>query len=164
MSIGILVDILYNVDMPKRVKKPTIPLPKAKQVINEISRVRTSDEIRAEKKRVFLEYYADVPVQKIACSYINVSEETIINWKKDDLDFSNQIEYLGGEWIRRNVKEVKSKEWLLERLFRQHFSERKEITGADGKDLLPTPIMGGKSKNVPSNNNISEDSKPQQEN
>jgi hypothetical protein len=164
MSIGILVEVLYNVVMAKRVKKPTIPLPKAKQVTNETPRVRTSDEIREEKKKIFLDYYADVPVQKIAASYINISEETIIRWKKEDLDFANQIEFLGGEWIRKNVKEVKSKEWLLERLFRQHFSERKEITGADGKDLLPTPIMGGKSKNVPSNNNISEDSQPQQEN
>ena len=164
MSIGILVEVLYNVDMPKRVKKPVIPLPEARQVTNETPRVRTSEEIRAEKKKRFLEYFADVPVQKIAASYINVSEETIINWKKEDLDFSNQIEYLGGEWIRRNVKEVKSREWLLERLFRQHFSERKEITGADGKDLLPRPIMGGASKNVSDNNNISEDSKPQEEN
>lgn len=144
--------------MAKRVKKPTIPLPKAKEVTKETPKVRTSDEIRAEKKRIFLEYFADVPVQKIACSYINVAEETIINWKKQDIDFSNQIEFLGGEWIRRNVKEVKSREWLLERLFRQHFSERKEITGADGKDLLPTPIMGGNSKNVPGNNNIPENS------
>jgi len=164
MSIGILVEVLYNVVMSKKVKKPTIPLPEIKKDLPEKKKVKTVDEIREEKKKIFLEYYADVPVQKIAASYINTSEETIIRWKKEDIDFANQIEFLGGEWIRRNVKEVKSKEWLLERLFRQHFSERKEITGADGKDLLPTPIMGGKSKNVPSNNNISEDSKPQQEN
>jgi hypothetical protein len=164
MSIGILVDILYNVDMPKRVKKPTIPLPKVKQIIEETPRVRTSEEIKADKKKRFLEYFADVPVQKIGASYIGVSQDTIIDWKKADPNFANQIDFLQGEWIRKNVKEVKSKEWLLERLFRQHFSERKEITGADGKDLLPTPIMGGKSKNVPSNNNISEDSQPQQEN
>lgn len=126
--------------MPK-VKKDTIPLPKPKKkkITKKKENTRSSDEIRAEKKKKFLEYFADVPVQKIAASYINVSEETIINWKKDDLDFSNQIEFLGGEWIRKNVKEVKSREWLLERLFRQHFSERKEITGADGKDL-PAPI------------------------
>lgn len=124
-----------------RVKKDTIPLPKPKKkkITKKKENTRSSDEIRAEKKKKFLEYFADVPVQKIAASYINVSEETIINWKKDDLDFSNQIEFLGGEWIRKNVKEVKSREWLLERLFRQHFSERKEITGADGKDL-PAPI------------------------
>lgn len=150
--------------MPKKAKKPTIPLPEVKKIVKETQKVKTSDEIRAEKKKKFLEYFADVPVQKIAASYINVTEETIINWKKEDLDFSNQIEFLGGEWIRRNVKEVKSREWLLERLFRQHFSERKEITGADGKDLLPRPIMGGASKNVSDNNNISEDSKPQEEN
>ena len=164
MSIGILVDILYNVGMPKRVKKPTIPLPELKEIKPAVQVVRTTEEIKADKKRRFLEYFADVPVQKIGASYIGVSEDTIIDWKKADPNFANQIEFLQGEWIRRNVKEVKSKEWLLERLFRQHFSERKEITGADGKDLLPTPIMGGKSKNVPSNNNISEDSQPQQEN
>lgn len=164
MSIGILVEVLYNRDMPKRVKKPTIPLPEAVKVTEENPRVRTSEEIRAEKKKRFLEYFADVPVQKIGASYIGVSEDTIIDWKKADSNFANQIDFLQGEWIRKNIKEVKSKEWLLERLFRQHFSERKEITGADGKDLLPRPIMGGASKNVSDNNNISEDSKPQQEN
>lgn len=150
--------------MSKKVKKPTIPLPELKKIKPAVQIVRTTEEIRADKKKRFLEYFADVPVQKIAASYIGVDEDTILNWKKADSVFSDQIEFLQGEWIRQNVKEVKSKEWLLERLFRQHFSERKEITGADGKDLLPTPIMGGKSKNVPSNNNISEDSKPQQEN
>jgi MinD-like ATPase involved in chromosome partitioning or flagellar assembly len=146
MSIGILVDILYNVFMPKKVKKPTIPLPEVKKDITVVQKVRTSEEIRADKKRKFLEYFADVPVQKIGASYIGVSEDTIIDWKKADSDFANQIDFLQGEWIRKNIKEVKSKEWLLERLFRQHFSERKEITGADGKDLLPTPLLGGKSK------------------
>lgn len=150
--------------MPKKPKKPTIPLPKVKKNLPEVSKVRTADEIRADKKKRFLEYFADVPVQKIASSYIGVDEDTILNWKKADSVFSDQIEFLQGEWIRKNIKEVKSREWLLERLFRQHFSERKEITGADGKDLLPTPIMGGKSKDVPRDNNISEDSKPQEEN
>jgi hypothetical protein len=150
--------------MGKRVKKPTIPLPEVKKDLPEVKTVRTADEIRADKKKRFLEYFADVPVQKIASSYVGVHENTILDWKKADPDFCDQIEYLQGEWIRKNVKEVKSKEWLLERLFRQHFSERKEITGADGKDLLPTPIMGGKSKNVSGNNNIPEDSQPQQEN
>jgi len=145
--------------MPKRIKKPTIPIPKAVQVKEETPRKRTSEEIRAEKKKKFLEYYADVPVQKIAASYVNVTEETIINWKKEDLDFSNQIEYLGGEWIRKNVKEVKSREWLLERLFRQHFSERKEITGADGKDL-PAPLI--RLENVSGNNSTPKDPETEQ--
>lgn len=125
--------------MPKRVKKPTIPLPEIKEVAEKELRKKTSEEIKADKKQKFLEYFADVPVQKIAASYINVSQDTIIDWKKADSDFANQIEHLGGEWIRKNIKEVKSREWLLERLFREHFSERKEITGADGKDL-PAPI------------------------
>lgn len=144
--------------MAKRVKKPTIPLPLAKIIYPEVKTIRTIQEIKADKKKIFLQYFADVPVQKIGASYIGVSEDTIIDWKKADPVFASQIDFLQGEWIRKNVKEVKSREWLLERLFRQHFSERKEITGADGKDLLPTPIMGGNSKNVPGNNNIPENS------
>jgi hypothetical protein len=132
--------------MGKKVKKPTIPLPEVKEIKPAVQVVRTSDEIRADKKKRFLEYFADVPVQKIASNYIGVHENTILDWKKTDPDFCAQIEFLQGEWIRQNVKEVKSKEWLLERLFRQHFSQRTEITGADGKDLLPTPLLGGKSK------------------
>lgn len=126
--------------MPK-VKKDTIPLPKPKKkkITKKKEILKSDDEVRAEKKKRFLEYYADVPVQKIAASYISVDEDTITRWKRADAEFAGQIEFLGGEWIRRNIKEVKSREWLLERLFRQHFSERKEITGADGKDL-PAPI------------------------
>jgi MinD-like ATPase involved in chromosome partitioning or flagellar assembly len=164
MSIGILVDILYNTNMPKKVKKPTIPLPKVKKNLVEVARVRTTEEIKADKKRRFLEYFADVPVQKIGASYIGVSEDTIIDWKKADSNFANQIDFLQGEWIRKNIKEVKSREWLLERLFRQHFSERKEITGADGKDLLPRPIMGGETKNVSEDNNLPKNIEPEEKN
>lgn len=35
-----------------------------------------------------------------------------------------------------------SKEWL-ERREKEDFSTRGELTGKDGKDLIPTPIMGG---------------------
>jgi len=146
----------------KKLKKPTIPIPGVKKVVKETPTGRTSEEIRSEKKKKFLEYFADVPVQKIAASYVNVSEDTILRWKKEDSAFTDQIEFLGGEWIRRNVKEVKSREWLLERLFRQHFSERKEITGADGQDLIPKPIAP--IDNVSGNNSIPKDKEPQIEN
>ncbi len=159
MSRDIFSCIIYV--MAKKDKKPTIPLPEVKGELITVAKPRTMEEIRANKKRIFLEYFADVPVQKIAASYIGVAEDTVIDWKKADSSFANQINFLQGEWIRKNVKEVKSREWLLERLFRQHFAERKELTGADGKDL-PSPITI--IDNVSGNNSVKKIEEPTEEN
>jgi hypothetical protein len=88
----------------------------------------------------------------------------VYRWVEEDSIFAMQLEQLKYEFAMENLPQIKNREWVLERILREHFTPRTEITGKDGKDLLPTPIMGGKSKNVSGNNNISEDSKPQEEN
>lgn len=72
-------------------------------------------------KQKFLEYYAEVPIQKYAGAYIGRDEDTISRWKQEDADFADQIELKKAEYLRQNLKEVKSKEWILERLFKDHF-------------------------------------------
>lgn len=42
-------------------------------------------------KRKFLEYYAKLPIQKLAAEFIEKSEDTICDWKNKDKNFANQI-------------------------------------------------------------------------
>lgn len=41
--------------------------------------------------------------------------------------------------------DVPVSQWWLERRDKKHFSTRSELTGKDGDDLLPKPILGGTS-------------------
>lgn len=95
-----------------------------------------------DKKERFLEYFAEVPIQKYAGAYIGVDETTIIAWKKADPNFSNRIERAKADYIKRELKMVRSREWKLERLFKDNFAQRTELTGKDGNDLVPRPILG----------------------
>ena len=109
---------------------------------------------RLKLKQLFLDYFRDVPLQNLACDYIGVHEDTITNWKKEDSEFSDQILNLKAEWARKNVKSVRSKEWLLERIMRKEFAppqQKTDITSG-GK---PLPILGGIT-HVPANNSNNE--------
>lgn len=110
----------------------------------------------AELKRKYIEYYKELPVQKYAAMYVGRDEETIINWRKDDLDFSNQVDLARAEWVRKKANKAKV-EFALERLEKQIFKETKEV-----ELTTPQPILGGIS--VRSDNSDNQDSPPQQEN
>lgn len=90
---------------------------------------------RLPLKEKFLAYFNETPIQKYAASYIGKSEDTITDWKKEDSDFSDQIEILKAKYVQRKLKKVESPEWILERLFKNHFSKRSELSGSDGTDL-----------------------------
>jgi hypothetical protein len=150
MSIGILVDVLYNRNMDQTKPKKKTPQKKI-------------DDI-AKKKQEFMQYYRQLPIMKLAGGKIGVHYTTVYRWVEEDPIFAMQLEQLKYEFAMENLPQVKNREWVLERILREHFTPRTEITGANGKDLMPTPIMGGKSKDVSGNNNIPEDSKPQEEN
>lgn len=109
------------------------------------------DNVQLKEK--FLEYFRDVPVQKYAAAYIGRHEDTITDWKKADSDFSDQIDLAKAEYVRQKLKGVRSKEWILERLFKDHFAPRQELTGKDGEALVPTPILGGKTEDAVSSDN-----------
>jgi hypothetical protein len=149
MSIGILVEVLYNRNMEETKPKKKTPQKKI-------------DDI-AKKKELFKQYYRQLPIIKLCAGKIGVHKTTVYNWLEEDTTFATQLEELKYEFAMENLPQVKNREWVLERILREHFTPRTEITGKDGKDLLPTPIMGGKSKNVSGNNNISENSEPNQE-
>lgn len=89
-----------------------------------------------ELKEKFLAYYRELPVIKLAAGWIGRTDDTITNWRKDDTDFSEQIDNAKSDWAKKTSKQVKSKEWLLERVMKDHFAPRQEITGADGEPLV----------------------------
>lgn len=84
----------------------------------------------------FLEYYKELPVQKLAGESIGKCEDTITNWKNEDSDFSDQISFARADWAKRNSKMVRSKEWLLERVMKDHFSPRNELSNPDGTNIF----------------------------
>ena len=104
-----------------------------------------------ELKAKFLEYYRDLPVQKLAAEFIGKCEDTITDWKKADSDFSDQIMMARATWAMKASKGIRSKEWLLERVMRDHFSPRSELTGANSDPLVivTRPILGGLSEDSP---------------
>ena len=114
---------------------------------------------RLPLKEKFLEYYRQLPIQKLAAATIGKSEDTITDWKAQDSDFSCQIEDARAQWALDKVKKVPSKEWLLDRILNDHFGPRSktDIT-TNGKDL-PAPILA----NVRSNNSDSSAAPAQEE-
>lgn len=96
----------------------------------------TQEENIAQLKEKFLEYYAELPIQKLAAASIGRNEDTITRWKSEDQDFADRVELAKADWAKKMVKGVKSKEWLLERIMKDNFSPRQEVTGEDGKPLV----------------------------
>ncbi len=93
------------------------------------------EDERLPLKEKFLEYFRALPVQKLAAEFIGKSEDTITNWKHEDVEFSDQVAKAKSQWALDNSKKVRSKEWLLERIMKDHFSPRSELTGKEGESL-----------------------------
>lgn len=81
----------------------------------------------SELKRKFIEYYSKLPIQKLGAEFIGKDEDTIIRWKKNDKKFADQIASAKSAWALTNASLVKSKEWLLERIIKEHFSESVKV-------------------------------------
>lgn len=52
--------------------------------------------------------------------------DTINDWEKEDPEFAFQIASLKADWANNNAKQVKSKEWLMERVLREEFAPPKQ--------------------------------------
>lgn len=96
----------------------------------------------ARLKELYIEYYSDVPVQKYAAMAIGRDEDTIVLWRKADPEFSGRVEMARAFWVRKKATRVKA-EFALERLEKEVWSERKELTGKGGgpMEIAPTQIM-----------------------
>lgn len=97
--------------------------------------MKDREEKTKEKKASFLQYFQQLPIQKLAAGFIGVDENTITNWKKADSEFSDQVETAKSQWALDNAKKVRSKEWLLERIMNDHFGDKKQFE-VSLKDLI----------------------------
>lgn len=103
-------------------------------------KLTAQDEKIAELKDRYIEYYKDLPVQKYAAMYVGRDEETIMRWRKDDVDFEGRVNLARAEWVKRKASKAKV-EFALERLEKSIFKETSEVT-----HIIPQPILGGLSK------------------
>lgn len=92
-------------------------------------------------KEKYLLYLEEVPKHKFACKAVKISEDTGKRWRDEDKDFADLCEQKISLWVSKTLKKTKP-EFQLERLFREDFSQRSELTGKEGANL-PFPIYGG---------------------
>lgn len=79
-----------------------------------------------ELKTTFLEYYQELPIQKLAAAAIGKDEDTIIRWRHEDADFADQVGIARATWALEKVRKVRSPEWVLERVLNDHFAPQRE--------------------------------------
>jgi hypothetical protein len=72
---------------------------------------------------------------KLIGKSVGRDEDTILNWRKEDADFSDRLEQARYRFLQKNTRRAKP-EFLLERLEPQIFKERKEM-----EIKLPEPII-----------------------
>ncbi len=94
--------------------------------------------------------------------FLEVHRSTIYDWKDKFPEFSDILEKIlavQADSLMNNGLNGKWNATISKLILTKHgYSDKQEITGADGKDLMPTPILGN--LNVLSvNNSDSEDSK-----
>lgn len=96
-----------------------------------------NDATRARMDR-FFSYYKDAPIQKYAAAYAGVNENTITNWKNEYPDFLDRLLEMESEFVKEELKKVRTfdSKWVLERLFKKTFAERKELTDGEGESLF----------------------------
>lgn len=116
--------------MPK-----TKPRAKTKTLV----KARQTKAIIAKLKEDYIDYFREVPVQKYAAMSIGRSEDTIIEWRSTDPDFSDRVEEARAWWVRKKAGKVRA-EFALERLEKDVWAERKEVTGKDGGPIEVKPV------------------------
>lgn len=112
--------------------------PKKKTSKNQTTRKKESVPDRNKRllKPKFLEYYSELPNQGLAADSIGRREETVIEWRKEDPAFDEAIIQAKANWAMKKVKRVRDEKWVLERLLKNPFAPRTEVTGADGAPLV----------------------------
>ncbi len=86
-----------------------------------------------ELKVKFLEYYRQLPMIRLAAGKIGRDEDTVMRWRALDADFAEQMASAKSDWALQKSKSVKSDEWLLERVLRDHFLPPKIENEVSGK-------------------------------
>lgn len=77
-----------------------------------------------------------------ACFYADISKQTLYNYQKEHPEFVDRKEALkqrpflkARQTIVKSLEEPEHAKWFLARKLKKEFSERQELTGADGEKL-----------------------------
>lgn len=98
--------------------------------------------------------------------YLGVARSTVYKWKEEYPEFSDILEEILSEQADRLISNGLSGDYnptISKLILTKHgYSDKQEITGADGKDLMPTPILA--SFNVQAHDGDEENLEAQAEN
>lgn len=115
--------------------------------INPIGRPsKKTDELVAKLIQAF---HDDATIEQ-ACYYSGITKQTYYRWLEEDEDFSYEMtkaqEYPKVLAKRVLVKAMEAGDEkialeVIKRLEKHRYSERNELTGKDGKDIVPTFVV-----------------------
>ena len=88
--------------------------------------VETEQERIARLKLEYVDYYRELPVQKLAAASIGRDDDTIIRWRGQDQEFAEQVQQARAAWALKKTKRVDDT-WLLERVLREEFTPRVDV-------------------------------------
>lgn len=103
------------------------------------------------------EAFSNGASDKEAIFLANISSATFYNYCKEHPDFLERKEALKDMvkyQARKNIKEAivggdkLTSQWYLERKVKEEFAQRSEVTGKDGKDLIPNEETRNKAHNA----------------
>lgn len=92
---------------------------------------------------------------KEACSYADISHQTLYKYQEEHPEFTERKEMLkekpfikARQTIVKALEDPKDAQWFMERKRKDEFANRHELTGEGGKDLIPenTPEAIAKAK------------------
>lgn len=93
-----------------------------------------------DPKELFIEYYRKMPMIKYAAKHAGIHRATAHRWldedDKDNYDatFATRVGEAEASFVAKQMARVKP-EFPLERIFKDDFAQRTELTGEGGKDL-----------------------------
>jgi hypothetical protein len=95
---------------------------------------------KKRRKEIAIKYYAEVPVYRYTAMKIGIDEETLMRWRKEDVEFVERLQEARAMWVEKNVRRV-APEFKLKSLERELFGDNVDV-----RVTFPQPILGGESE------------------
>lgn len=112
----------------------------------DVGRPTVMDEITLQKLE---SAFSNDATDEQACFLANISEATLYNYQKEHPEFierkkalKKMITYQAKVNIKNKIIEgdIETSKWILPKREKEDYSERQELTGKDGKDLIVQPV------------------------